>query len=312
IDLQLYKLDSRDNYLVDFKAVIPQPLVTDGFGEASATTTYRAGENTLISPLPLFIQAARRKLSVATGGPPSRPASTYVDKPAGGVSSLLADGGDFGVEPKSLDDQFLDSNYPIQLPAELPDTLKSPISQMYDKSDMLPEPDSLPAKTVKRRLGGSSPQHSESPAVDSGNESSAMAVDSIDMATPSAAQIGIPIPGGSSLSRTAAAHAMEIPNSAKMAGSLGSYNDGGGAQLVGGTPRSQGKAPGSYIPGSVVGRVSLAKTDMSLTADGVGAGSGSNRQSQERVVNIFPFFDVCCKLITELAVPSAAPPTAAK
>ncbi|KAJ2842001.1 Protein kinase, partial [Coemansia erecta] len=65
IDLQLYKLDSRDNYLVDFKAVIPQLRAGDEAGDASRPSTYRAGENTLITPLPPFIQAARRRFSAA-------------------------------------------------------------------------------------------------------------------------------------------------------------------------------------------------------------------------------------------------------
>ncbi|KAJ2039637.1 hypothetical protein H4S04_008077 [Coemansia sp. S16] len=109
---------------------------------------------------------------------------------------------------------------------------------------------------------------------------------------------------------------MDIPRSKPMAASmLGGIGAGlsvgsnpSAVHFAGGTPRSQGRAPGSYMPGSVIGRVSLARADVSLTADGVGAGNGSNRQSQERVVNIFPFFEVCCRLITELAVPSAQPP----
>ncbi|KAJ2364627.1 Protein kinase [Coemansia sp. RSA 2610] len=263
IDLQLFKLDSRDNYLVDFKAVLP---AARGADEQDAGPTYRAGRSTLISPLPPFIQAARRRqLSAAP-----RPA-TFADYDAMRVDSDT-------MEPRSLDDQFLDSNYPIQLPAEVPAALKSPIAAEFDRSDMLPPPDSLPARSVQR-VGVSS----SSMAVDSDEPSS-------DSLPPAA---GIPIPGG-----------VDIPRSQPQ-GSAGGL-DMPGAGSVGGTPRSQGRAPGSYMPGSVVGRVSLARADVSLTADGV----GSATQAQERVVNIFPFFDVCCRLITELAVPSTGQPAA--
>ncbi|KAJ2016888.1 hypothetical protein IWW57_005455, partial [Coemansia sp. S610] len=214
---------------------------------------------------------------------------------------------DDSMEPRSLDDQFLDSNYPIQLPAELPPAPSSPMPAAADRSDMLPEPDTLPARTLQRRLGGMSPP-SLAHGLDTiaGDSSESMVIDSVGSSG------GLPIPtlavGGSS----SGARAMDIPRSKPMAASmLGGIGAGlsigsnpSGVHFVGGTPRSQGRAPGSYMPGSVVGRVSLARADVSLTADGVGAGNGSNRQSQERVVNIFPFFDVCCRLITELAVPS--------
>ncbi|KAJ1870313.1 Protein kinase [Coemansia sp. RSA 990] len=260
IDLQLFKLDSRDNYLVDFKAVIPPPHSSDEQGDSGPT--YRAGRSTLISPMPPFIQAARRRqLSAAP-----RPA-TFAD-----YADVMGpiNGADISMEPRSLDDQFLDSNYPIQLPAEIPSSMKSPIAAEFDRSDMLPQPDTLPARSVQR-VGGD-----------------AMAVDSSDsMSTGSGT--GIPIPG------SVGQKGLDIPGKqASMAESAHTY----------GTPRSQGRAPGSYMPGSVVGRVSLARADVSLTADGVGAGSGASHLAQERVVNIFPFFDVCCKLITELAVPS--------
>ncbi|KAJ2686316.1 Protein kinase [Coemansia spiralis] len=289
IDLQLYKLDARDNYLVDFKAVIPQ--VRDDLQTDSTPTAYRAGENTLIAPPPPFIQAARRRLSAATQHGAFRTAQLFDDS----------------MEPRSLDDQFLDSNYPIQLPAELPPAPSSPMPAAADRSDMLPEPDTLPARTLQRRLGGMSPP-SLAHGLDTiaGDSSESMVIDSVGSSG------GLPIPtlavGGSS----SGARAMDIPRSKPMAASmLGGIGAGlsigsnpSGVHFVGGTPRSQGRAPGSYMPGSVVGRVSLARADVSLTADGVGAGNGSNRQSQERVVNIFPFFDVCCRLITELAVPS--------
>ncbi|KAJ1810742.1 Protein kinase, partial [Coemansia sp. RSA 2599] len=322
IDLQLYKLDSRDNYLVDFKAVIPQPRALED-GIDGGTTTYRAGENTLISPLPPFIQAARRRLSAAAS--PSqqlRPGSMYTDS-----NAMLVDGGEplMSSEPRSLDDQFLDSSYPIQLPAELPASHNSAFAvaaAANDRSDMLPAPESLPAKTVQRRLGGTSP-----PMVSlSANGALQQGFDSDD--SNSNNPMGIPIPGSVS---SAKPMAMDIPrsklsaptpnanqnmgvgqavsaalNAANLSHVVGSASSpSANMPFIGGTPRSQGRAPGSYMPGSVVGRVSLARADVSLTADGVGAGSGSNRQSQERVVNIFPFFDVCCKLITELAVPSA-------
>ncbi|KAJ2855294.1 Protein kinase, partial [Coemansia erecta] len=320
IDLQLYKLDSRDNYLVDFKAVIPQPRALedgiDGSG-GGGTTTYRAGENTLISPLPPFIQAARRRLSAAVSPSQMRPGSVYTDN----SNAMLVDGEQPMIsEPRSLDDQFLDSSYPIQLPAELPTSQNSAFAvaaATNDRSDMLPAPDSLPAKTVQRRFGGASP-----PMAPLSANGALQGFDSDD----SSNAMGIPIPGAVSASKP---RAMDIPKS-KLSASTPNTNQNTNAiqaanaaaaaaaanlghvvgsasspssnmQFIGGTPRSQGRAPGSYMPGSVVGRVSLARTDVSLTADGVGAGSGSNRQSQERVVNIFPFFDVCCKLITELA-----------
>ncbi|KAJ1943444.1 Protein kinase [Kickxella alabastrina] len=302
IDLQLYKLDSRDNYLVDFKAVIPQPRAPDDdMGGVATAPTYRAGENTLISPLPPFIQAARRRMSTAMSPNQFRPGSMYTDH-------TMAVDGDLsgGAEPRSLDDQFLNSNYPIQLPAELPATRMSPIVPANDRSEMLPEPDSLPAKVMQRRLGGGGGDiSSPSIAPTSANGGAMQVSDSEDYSHPgvnishSLSAPGIPIPGSVSKTR-----AMDIPMGGSACSPSATMN------FVGGTPRSQGRAPGSYMPGSVVGRVSLARTDVSLTADGVGAGSGANRQSQERVVNIFPFFDVCCKLITELAVPSGAPSAA--
>ncbi|KAJ2508518.1 Protein kinase [Coemansia sp. RSA 2052] len=277
IDLQLYKLDTRDNYLVDFKAVIPQ-VRADQQADA-APPAYRAGENTLIAPPPPFIQAARRRLSAA--------ATTQ----AGAFrAAQLADE---GAEPRSLDDQFLDSSYPIQLPAELP----APAGMGgADRSDMLPEPDTLPARTPQRRIGAVSPLLGRGLA--GGDSSESMAVDSP----------GLPgLPGGGA----SGARAMDIPRAKPALGGIGAGLSVGSnpsaVHFAGGTPRSQGRAPGSYMPGSVVGRVSLARADVSLTADGVGAGNGANRQPQERVVNIFPFFDVCCRLITELAVPSAQP-----
>ncbi|KAJ1800749.1 Protein kinase [Coemansia sp. RSA 2399] len=332
IDLQLYKLDSRDNYLVDFKAVIPQPRAGDEPGDASRTSTYRAGENTLITPLPPFIQAARRRFSAAGAMRAGMAGSHHPYSSPGDGSHMVVDSD--GAEPRSLDDQFLDSDYPIQLPAELPATAGSPISAANDRSDALPRPDALPAKTLSRRLGGE--DEDDSPPLSHGMDGTdghnqmygGGSSDSMSIASgtsgskyhqpqqhqmPSA---GIPIPGSMSLQPT---RAMDIPSSSMMGG--GARNGGigassfgaggiggslGSSHMIGGTPRSQGRAPGSYMPGSVVGRVSLARTDVSLTADGVGAGSGANRQSQERVVNIFPFFDVCCKLITELAVPSTS------
>ncbi|KAJ2489994.1 Protein kinase [Coemansia sp. RSA 2050] len=296
IDLQLYKLDARDNYLVDFKAVIPQ--VRDDLQADAAPTAYRAGENTLIAPPPPFIQAARRRLSAATQQGAFRTAQLFDDS----------------MEPRSLDDQFLDSNYPIQLPAELPPVPSSPIPAAADRSDMLPEPDTLPARTPQRRLGGMSPP-SLAHGLDTiaGDSSESMVIDSAGSSG------GLPIPTLSVGGSTSGARAMDIPRSkpvaASMLGGIGAglsigSNPSSAVHFVGGTPRSQGRAPGSYMPGSVVGRVSLARTDVSLTADGVGAGNGSNRQSQERVVNIFPFFNVCCRLITELAVPSVQPPPA--
>ncbi|KAJ2696740.1 Protein kinase [Coemansia sp. IMI 209128] len=289
IDLQLYKLDARDNYLVDFKAVIPQ--VRDDLQTDSTPTAYRAGENTLIAPPPPFIQAARRRLSAATQHGAFRTAQLFDDS----------------MEPRSLDDQFLDSNYPIQLPAELPPAPSSPMPAAADRSDMLPEPDTLPARTLQRRLGGMSPP-SLAHGLDTiaGDSSESMVIDSVGSSG------GLPIPTLAVGDSSSGARAMDIPRSKPMAASmLGGIGAGlsigsnpSGVHFVGGTPRSQGRAPGSYMPGSVVGRVSLARADVSLTADGVGAGNGSNRQSQERVVNIFPFFDVCCRLITELAVPS--------
>ncbi|KAJ2661120.1 Protein kinase [Coemansia sp. RSA 1199] len=281
IDLQLFKLDSRDNYLVDFKAVIPAP---SGADEQDAGPTYRAGRSTLISPMPPFIQAARRRqLSAAP-----RPA-TFADY----AGAPMMDGDALSVEPRSLDDQFLDSNYPIQLPAEVPASMTSPIAAEFDRSDMLPRPDTLPSRSVQRVAVSST-----SMAV----SSTSMAVDSDSMSESGA---GIPIPG--SLGQT---RAMDIPSrkptgpTGRGSGSMSSSM--GAAQVYGGTPRSQGRAPGSYMPGSVVGRVSLARADVSLTADGVGAGGSANHLAHERVVNIFPFFDVCCRLITELAVPSAS------
>ncbi|KAJ2662776.1 Protein kinase [Coemansia sp. RSA 1200] len=358
IDLQLYKLDSRDNYLVDFKAVIPQPRAGDELGDASGSTTYRAGENTLISPLPPFIQAARRRFSAAGALRPGMALGSHSlhHTPMGDSSRMAVDSD--GAEPRSLDDQFLDSDYPIQLPAELPATASSLVSTANDRSDALPQPDALPAKTVQRRLGSGSGSGSGGGIDDDddgllplpqgldgsdghhgfGRGSS----DSMSIASgisghkfqppqhqqqhiaPSASG-GIPIPGSMVVGQQQSARAMDIPSSGRRmdslggaigtgsfgggidiigGGSLGSNAGGGASLMVGGTPRSQGRAPGSYMPGSVIGRVSLARTDMSLTADGVGAGNGANRQSQERVVNIFPFFDVCCRLITELAVPS--------
>ncbi|KAJ2555243.1 Protein kinase [Coemansia sp. RSA 1933] len=347
IDLQLYKLDSRDNYLVDFKAVIPQPNAGDEPGDASRSSAYRAGENTLISPLPPFIQAARRRFSAAGAMRPGLAGSLQPYQSSGDGSHMAVDSD--GAEPRSLDDQFLDSDYPIQLPAELPVTVSSPMAAANDRSDALPRPDALPAKTVQRRLGGEDDDDHSPPlshGLDGADSRNQMygggSSDSMSIASgisghkfhqpqqqsqhqmPSA---GIPIPGSMSLQPT---RAMDIPGSSHnnnnnnngmiMGGGArngavgaGSFGAGGGiggslgsSHMIGGTPRSQGRAPGSYMPGSVVGRVSLARTDMSLTADGVGAGSGANRQSQERVVNIFPFFDVCCKLITELAVPSSS------
>ncbi|KAJ1665954.1 Protein kinase [Coemansia sp. RSA 1813] len=332
IDLQLYKLDSRDNYLVDFKAVIPQPRAGDELGDASRSSTYRAGENTLISPLPPFIQAARRRFSAA-GAMRSGMAGSHNMYPSSGDGSHMAVDSD-GAEPRSLDDQFLDSDYPIQLPAELPVTVSSPVNAANDRSDALPKPDALPAKTVQRKLGGededdSSPlshtldgRHqtygggsSDSMSIASGTSGHKLHLPQQQQQQPMPSA-GIPIPGSMSLQPT---RAMDIPSSSNHMsgarnGAVGASSFGrgglggslGSSHMVGGTPRSQGRAPGSYMPGSVVGRVSLARTDVSLTADGVGAGSGANRQSQERVVNIFPFFDVCCKLITELAVPSTS------
>ncbi|KAJ2050388.1 Protein kinase, partial [Coemansia sp. S2] len=296
IDLQLYKLDARDNYLVDFKAVIPQ--VRDDLQNDSTPTAYRAGENTLIAPPPPFIQAARRRLSAAAQQGAFRTAQLFDDN----------------MEPRSLDDQFLDSNYPIQLPAELPAAPASPMPAAADRSDMLPEPDTLPARTLQRRLGGMSPP-SLAHGLDTiagGGSSESMVVDSVS----SSGGGGLPIPTLSVGGGASGARAMDIPRSKPMAASmLGGIGAGlsvgsnpSAVHFAGGTPRSQGRAPGSYMPGSVIGRVSLARADVSLTADGVGAGNGSNRQSQERVVNIFPFFEVCCRLITELAVPSAQPP----
>ncbi|ORX65132.1 hypothetical protein DL89DRAFT_132061 [Linderina pennispora] len=269
IDLQLYKLDSRDNYLVDFKAVIPTPKSTADLGASDSGTipTYRAGENTLIAPPPPFIQAARRRMSSA-----ARPVSAVLDDVAMMMGAEQA-------EPRSLDDQFLDSDYPIQIPAEVP---APSLPAGHDRSDMLPEPDTLPARTMQRRLGGGSPMSSAA-----GFEESSESIE---------ASGGIPIPG--SLAKSPV-RAIDINQRRNLAESQSS------GQFLGGTPRSQGKAPGSYMPGSVVGRVSLARTDVSLTADGVGAGNGASRLAQERVVNAFPFFDVCCRLITELAVPSA-------
>ncbi|KAJ2231964.1 Protein kinase [Coemansia sp. RSA 485] len=322
IDLQLYKLDSRDNYLVDFKAVIPQPRALED-GVDSGTTTYRAGENTLISPLPPFIQAARRRMSAAVSPSQAQPGSVCAD------NAMLVDSEPpMSSEPRSLDDQFLDSSYPIQLPAELPASQNSAFAvaaATNDRSDMLPAPDSLPAKTIQRRLGGTSP-----PIMPLSANGMLQGFDSDD----SGNLMGIPIPGSVSskpmamdiprsklsaptpntsqntgvVQAAAAAAAVAIANAGHVVGSASSPS--ANMQFIGGTPRSQGRAPGSYMPGSVIGRVSLARADVSLTADGVGAGSGSNRQSQERVVNIFPFFDVCCKLITELAVPSANAATA--
>ncbi|KAJ1994429.1 Protein kinase [Coemansia spiralis] len=351
IDLQLYKLDSRDNYLVDFKAVIPQQRGSEELGDGPGASAYRAGENMLISPLPPFIQAARRRLSAAAAaGRPGMAGSYHLRSMSGDGSQMAVDSD--GAEPRSLNDQFLDSNYPIQIPAELPVSVNSPINAANDRSDALPEPDALPARTVQRRLGtddeaGSLPlshtldggsglgfdgsissRNQGGQQQDGGGSSDSMSMMSA-ISTQQQSQNnnqtaftaggggGIPIPGSMSLQ---SARAMDIPNSsgrmgaaagngggslgAAVVGSLGS-NQGGG-HFVGGTPRSQGRAPGSYMPGSVVGRVSLARADVSLTADGVGAGNGANRQSQERVINIFPFFDVCCKLITELAVPSTS------
>ncbi|KAJ2159167.1 Protein kinase [Coemansia sp. RSA 552] len=297
IDLQLFKLDSRDNYLVDFKAVIPQASCADELG---AEPVYRAGGSTLISPLPPFIQAARRRMSAAP-----RP-STFADY-AGRLAGMDSDATSHtSMEPRSLDDQFLDSNYPIQLPAEVKQVAE-PINAAADKSDMLPRPETLPARSVQRRMGSTpmSPPQQQAPSPSAG----AMAVDDDDdddsdsenqpmESGDSAPGPGIPIPGS-----LGAARGVDIPNRGAVTESGGS-NSMGVTQAFGGTPRSQGRAPGSYMPGSVVGRVSLARADVSLTADGVGAGSGASLQAQERVINIFPFFDVCCKLITELAVPS--------
>ncbi|KAJ2821448.1 Protein kinase [Coemansia erecta] len=291
IDLQLFKLDSRDNYLVDFKAVIPAPC---GVDEQDAGPTYRAGRSTLISPMPAFIQAARRRqLSAAP-----RPA-TFADY--AGAPMMGADGDALPVEPRSLDDQFLDSNYPIQLPAEVPPSMTSPIAAEFDRSDMLPRPDTLPARSVQRVAAAVS--------------SSSMAVDSDSMSAESGA--GIPIPGslgannhGMDIPQGQSQRGMDIPSRKADANGGSLSSSMGAAQVFGGTPRSQGRAPGSYMPGSVVGRVSLARADVSLTADGVGAGGSANHLAHERVVNIFPFFDVCCRLITELAVPSASQPAA--
>ncbi|KAJ2434000.1 Protein kinase, partial [Coemansia sp. RSA 2424] len=240
IDLQLYKLDTRDNYLVDFKAVIPQ-VRADQQADA-APPAYRAGENTLIAPPPPFIQAARRRLSAA--------ATTQ----AGAFrAAQLADE---GAEPRSLDDQFLDSSYPIQLPAELP----APAGVGgADRSDMLPEPDTLPARTPQRRIGAVSPLLGRGLA--GGDSSESMAVDSP----------GLPgLPGGGA----SGARAMDIPRAKPALGGIGAGLSVGSnpsaVHFAGGTPRSQGRAPGSYMPGSVVGRVSLARADVSLTADGVG------------------------------------------
>ncbi|KAJ2747681.1 Protein kinase [Coemansia sp. BCRC 34301] len=287
IDLQLYKLDTRDNYLVDFKAVIPH--VRDDQQPDVVPTAYRAGENTLIAPPPPFIQAARRRLSAAATQAGTFRAAQLMDE---------------ALEPRSLDDQFLDSSYPIQLPAELPPAPLPPMPAAADRSDMLPEPDTLPARTPQRRLGGMSPPLHARALAGGEDSSESMAVDS-----PTGS--GLPIP-----TLSVGARAMDIPRAkpiaASMLGGIGAGLSVGSnpsaVHFAGGTPRSQGRAPGSYMPGSFVGRVSLARTDVSLTADGVGAGNGPNRQSQERVVNIFPFFEVCCRLITELAVPSAQPP----
>ncbi|KAJ2708704.1 Protein kinase, partial [Coemansia spiralis] len=295
IDLQLFRLDTRDNYLVDFKAVIPPVRGAGGGGGGGgelggdAGPTYRAGKSTLISPMPPFIQAARRRMSAAP-----RPA-TYVDRMAADPIALamLAGGRVPGMEPRSLDDQFLDANYPIQLPAEVPAPVPMPANMGHDNSDMLPRPETLPARSVQRFVGNvlsSSPP----PQLPAGGGSS----DSMSVCSDGPQDGGIPIPGSVNHPR-----GLDIPGSRAMAGSLRVGSVGSPGHTMGGTPRSQGRAPGSYMPGSVVGRVSLARADVSLTADGVGAGSGPSQQAQERVVNIFPFLDVCCRLITELAVP---------
>lgn len=306
IDLQLYKLSQRDSYLVDFKAVIPPPSrmpneltvsTTMGGDDKDGATTYRAGENTLISPMPAFIRAARRRMSAAV---PIATTSTSLLSPSAAFGGHDEQASAAAAEPKSLDDQFLDSKYPIQIPAEVPDSISSPLAADADKSDMLPAPDTLPAKTMQRRIGGGGDKFSPS---DSQDKMEVVESD-VSMASAMAVEGGMDIPGAASNSTTAMA--MDIPrpshkdkrdSNPQLSTSM-QYMGGGG------TPRSQGKAPGSYMPGSVVGRVSLARTDVSLTADGVGAGNGSNRMAQERVVNIFPFFDVCCKLIRELAVPA--------
>ncbi|KAJ2612086.1 Protein kinase [Coemansia sp. RSA 1365] len=266
IDLQLFKLDSRDNYLVDFKAVLPPPRTDAGDGPG-----YRAGRNTLISPLPQFIQAARRRMSA-------------VDV------------------PPSLDNQFLDADYPIQLPAEVSQpSAPAGVVDSADRSDMLPRPDALPARPMPRRVLASG---DDDMAIDT--PADAMSVGSTSSASiPSRGATGIPIPSSAaqaSPSRNAAG--IPIPTPSAQAIPSHSAAAASPSHMFGGTPRSQGRLPGSYMPGSVVGRVALARADVSLTADGVGAGSGPAQQAHERVINIFPFFDVCCRLITELAVPS--------
>ncbi|KAJ2764454.1 Protein kinase, partial [Coemansia nantahalensis] len=291
IDLQLFRLDTRDSYLVDFKAVIP-PVRGAGEPSGDAGLTYRAGKSTLISPMPPFIQAARRRMSAAP-----RP-MTYVDRAtADPVAYAMMAGGSGsgsgpGTEPRSLDDQFLDSTYPIQLPAEVPVPTTPLAIAGRDNSDMLPRPETLPARSVQRYGGGG--LSSSPPPAQAADGSS----DSMSVCSGGPQDGGIPIPGSASHPR-----GMDIPSHSVAAGSLGIGSVGSHGHAMGGTPRSQGRAPGSYMPGSVVGRVSLARADVSLTADGVGAGSGPSQQAQERVVNIFPFLDVCCKLITELAVP---------
>ncbi|KAJ2463846.1 Protein kinase, partial [Coemansia sp. RSA 2322] len=221
IDLQLYKLDARDNYLVDFKAVIPQPR--DDL-QPDAPTAYRAGGNTLIAPPPPFIQAARRRLSAATQ--------------LGALRGLAPDA---MVEPRSLDDQFLDSNYPIQLPAELP-PVPSPLPAAADRSDMLPEPATLPARTLLRRMGGQ----------ESLDSSESMVPGSMSSGVALAVPVLSPAAGGAT-----AARAMDIPRSKPAPSALGAELSVGSnpstVQFVGGTPRSQGRAPGSYMPGSVIG-----------------------------------------------------------
>ncbi|KAJ1735924.1 Protein kinase [Coemansia biformis] len=306
IDLQLFKLDSRDNYLVDFKAVIPSARGIGGGEQGSdAGFTYRAGQSTLISPMPPFIQAARRRMSAAP-----RPA-TFVDHLAGGsfAHMMAMDGGGkrglaADMEPRSLDDQFLESNYPIQLPAEVPVSSTLPFAVGADRSDMLPRPETLPARSVQRFVGGAAAVAVAGSAmeVDQADDQESPGVsgstDSMSVSSGGHQGGGIPIPEPAGHTR-----AVDIPSRKLAAGSIGVGSVGSPGHTMGGTPRSQGRAPGSYMPGSVVGRVSLARADVSLTADGVGAGNGPSHQAQERVVNIFPFLDVCCRLITELAVP---------
>ncbi|KAJ2842224.1 Protein kinase, partial [Coemansia brasiliensis] len=157
IDLQLFKLDSRDNYLVDFKAVIPAPRSSDEQGDVGPT--YRAGRSTLISPMPPFIQAARRRQLSAAPRPATFADYADVLGPMGSMNGGAESMGLGAMEPRSLDDQFLDSNYPIQLPAEIPSSMKSPIAAEFDRSDMLPQPDTLPARSVQR-VGGEAPSSS--------------------------------------------------------------------------------------------------------------------------------------------------------